>query len=151
MKTNGGFLISRVKQLQGRAFERLLKRSGIDVFNGAQGRILYILYEHAPMTITQISRMTSLAKTTLTSMLERMEDGGLIVRTPDPHNRRQTIVTITDKTRGYWQRYQALSDEMSVLFYKGFSQVEIDLFESQLLRIVDNLTQLEMEGENDHG
>lgn len=40
-KTNGGFLISQIKQIQGRVFERLLLEAGIEEFNGAQGRILF--------------------------------------------------------------------------------------------------------------
>lgn len=76
-KTSGGFLISQIKQLQGRVFEKMLKESGVDAFNGAQGRILYVLWEHERLTISEIGRLTSLANT-LTSMLDRMEEGGLL-------------------------------------------------------------------------
>ncbi|WP_252891750.1 MarR family transcriptional regulator [Thermoclostridium stercorarium] len=75
--------MSRIQHLSRRVFEKLLKESGVDIFNGAQGRILYVLWEHGQLTITEISRLTSLAKTTLTSMLDRMEAGGLIERIPD--------------------------------------------------------------------
>ena len=43
--TNGGFLISQVKQVQGRVFDAMLQEAGIEEFNGAQGRILYILWQ----------------------------------------------------------------------------------------------------------
>ena len=42
-KTRGGFIVSQVKQIQGRIFDKLLKEHGIDDFNGPQGRILYVL------------------------------------------------------------------------------------------------------------
>lgn len=42
-KTKGGFLISHIKQIQGRIFEKLLNEADIGEFNGAQGRILYVL------------------------------------------------------------------------------------------------------------
>lgn len=77
-KTSGGFLISQIKQLQGRVFEKMLKESGVDAFNGAQGRILYVLWEHERLTISEIGQLTSLANTSLTSMLDRMEEGGLL-------------------------------------------------------------------------
>lgn len=38
-RTNGGFLISKIKQIQGRVFERMLGENGISEFNGEQGRI----------------------------------------------------------------------------------------------------------------
>jgi len=120
-------------------FEKLLKESGVDVFNGAQGRILYVLWEHGQLTITEIGRLTSLAKTTLTSMLDRMEAGGLIERIPDKRNRRQIFVTATEKAKEYREKYDLISDKMSEIFYDGFTDDEIISFENQLRRIIKNL------------
>ena len=39
MKTNGGFLVTKIKQLRDRIFEKILSEKNIDAFNGAQGRI----------------------------------------------------------------------------------------------------------------
>ncbi len=139
MKTNGGFLISQIKQLQGRVFEKMLKESEVDAFNGAQGRILYVLWEHRSLTISEIGRLTSLAKTTLTSMLDRMEAGGLITRTPDPRNRRQINISITQKASDYREAYDRVSDRMNELFYQGFSEEEVIEFEGKLKRIINNL------------
>jgi len=120
-------------------FEKLLKESGVDVFNGAQGRILYVLWEHGQLTITEIGRLTSLAKTTLTSMLDRMEAGGLIERIPDKRNRRQVFISVTEKAKGYREKYDLISDKMSEIFYDGFTDDEIIGFENQLRRIIKNL------------
>ncbi len=139
MKTYGGFLISQVRQLQGRAFEKMLKNSGIEAFNGAQGRILYVLWEHEKLSITEIGRLTSLAKTTLTSMLDRMEAGGLVERIPDKKNRRQIFVTITEKAKGYKQMYDQVSEGMNTVFYQDFTGEEITEFENMLRRIIKNL------------
>jgi len=131
--------MSQIRHLSGRVGERLLKESGVDVFNGAQGRILYVLWEHERLTITQVGRLTSLAKTTLTSMLDRMEAAGLIERTPDRRNRRQIFVSVTEKAKEYREKYDWISDRMSGIFYGGFTQTEIADFENQLRRIVKNL------------
>ena len=42
MEMNGGFLVTKIKQLGDRIFEKILSEKNIDAFNGAQGRILYI-------------------------------------------------------------------------------------------------------------
>lgn len=144
MKTNGGFLMSQIRHTSGRVFEKLLKGSGIDVFNGAQGRILYVLWQEDRLTISEIAKRTSLAKTTLTSMLDRMEEAGLVRRTPDEKNRRQIFVSITEKTKAYQKTYDAVSDRMSELYYKGFTESEVRQFEDTLRRILNNL---ESEGE----
>ena len=138
-KTYGGFLISQIRHLSGRISEKLLKTSGVDVFNGAQGRILYVLWEHDRLTITEIGRLTSLAKTTLTSMLDRMEANGLIERIPDKKNRRQIFVSVTEKAKEYREKYDWISNKMSKVFYGGFSDAEIVNFENQLRRIIANL------------
>lgn len=139
IKTNGGFLISQIKQLQGRVFEKMLKESEVDAFNGAQGRILYVLWEHEKLTISEIGRMTSLAKTTLTSMLDRMEEGELVKRIPDPNNRRQIFISITDKAKEYKEAYDKVSDQMNTLFYQGFTEDEVLDFENKLKRIIKNM------------
>lgn len=138
-KTDGGFLISQIKQLQARAFEKMLRDSEVDAFNGAQGRILYVLWERGRLTISEIGRLTSLAKTTLTGMLDRMEDAGLLVRTPDPKNRRQIHIELTGQARGYREAYDQVSRKMGERFYQGFTDEEIEGFEQQLRRILRNL------------
>lgn len=136
--------MSQIRHLSGRVFEKLLRESGVEIFNGAQGRILYVLWEHGQLTITEIGRLTSLAKTTLTSMLDRMEAGGLIERIPDKRNRRQIFISVTEKANKYREKYDSISDKMSEIFYDGFTDDEIICFENQLRRIVNNL---EKEGE----
>jgi MarR family transcriptional regulator, organic hydroperoxide resistance regulator len=144
VKTYGGFLISQIKQLQGRVFEKMLKESTVDAFNGAQGRILYVLWEHEKLTISEIGRLTSLAKTTLTSMLDRMEESSLVKRVPDTQNRRQIFISITEKAKEYREAYDRVSEQMKTLFYKGFSETETADFEDKLKRIIENLeSQLE--------
>ena len=139
IKKYGGFLMSQIGRLSGRAWERLLKECGVDAFNGAQGRILYVLWEHEKLTITDIARLTSLAKTTLTSMLDRMEATGLVERKPNKQNRRQIFIEITEKARKYREKYDKISDDMNELFYKGFADEEIANFENKLRRILKNL------------
>jgi len=139
MKTYGGFLMSQIRHLSGRVGETLLKECGVDIFNGAQGRILYVLWEHGTLNITEIGRLTSLAKTTLTSMLDRMEASGLVERIPDKQNRRQIFIEATEKANEYRKKYDWISDKMSEIFYGGFTDDEITAFENQLRRIIQNL------------
>lgn len=139
MKTYGGFYVSRIQKICGRVFERLLKKNKLDAFNGAQGRILYVLWEHDKLSFSEVGKYTSLAKTTLTSMIDRMEESGLVERIPDKEDRRQIYVSITEKARKYQQKYNKVSDEMSAIFYKGFTTDEIQCLDKMLERILNNL------------
>ena len=138
MKTYGGFLMSQIRHLSGRAFDKILRDSGIYEFSGAQGKILYVLWENEGLTITGISRLTSLAKTTLTAMLDKMEEAGLVERVPDKVNRRQVFIRLTEKAEGLRGAYDRVSEQTNEVFYRGFSQEEIVFFEDTLRRIVRN-------------
>lgn len=138
-ETRGGFLISQIKQIQGRVFGRLLTGAGIEEFNGAQGRILYVLWAEDNLPIVELSRRTGLAKTTLTSMLDRMERQGHVKRCYDEEDRRQIRIQLTESAKGLEDRYHEVSQEMSRLFYQGFTDKEIQNFEDDLERVLKNL------------
>lgn len=137
--SSGGFLISQVKQLSDRTFEKILKTKGIDEFNGAQGRILYILWNNNNLSIKQISKFTKLAKTTLTAMLERMELQGLIKRTISKEDKREIIVSLTDKAKELKENYLDVSKQMEKIFYKNFTDKQIENFENTLKKIIESL------------
>jgi DNA-binding MarR family transcriptional regulator len=138
-KKNGGFLISRIKQVSGRIFEKLLAEAGVDAFNGAQGRILYVLWQRDGIPIVELSKKTGLAKTTLTSMLDRMEQAGLINRVYDSGDRRRIRISLSEQARRLSGAYHRISDTMNAIYYAGFTDEEILDFENYLQRILDNL------------
>ena len=139
METKGGFLISRIKQVGTRLFDRMLANSGIDSFNGAQGRILYVLWQNDEISISTLSAQTSLANTTLTAMLDRMENLDLIVRKPDPKDRRNRLIALTEKAKSLQDDYDRISQQMNELYYTDFTESEIVQFESYLQRVLNNL------------
>lgn len=143
MKTDGGFLITQIKQVSGRIFEKELINAGIGEFNGAQGRILYVLWQHDNIPIVELSRKTGLAKTTLTSMLDRMEEVNLVTRVFDQADRRQIRIHLTDKARSLNNEYNKVSEHMNDIYYAGFTENEIILFEQTLQRVLTNLNEKE--------
>lgn len=139
MKTNGGFLISTIKQLGDRIFEKILNEKNVDAFNGAQGRILYVLWQEDGIPIKAISEKCGLAITSLTTMLERMENQELIHRVQAQNDKRKTLLYLTDKARSLKDEYDAVSGQMSRIYYAGFEEEEVQRFECCLDRIRKNL------------
>ncbi len=143
MDTRTGFLISQIKSVSGRLFERILQDCGVEEFNGAQGRILYVLWQADGVPIVELSQKTGLAKNTLTSMLGRMEESGLILREQSEEDRRQTIISLTDKARELEEKYDEVSERANLLFFKGFTPAEIAELESLLSKVLVNLERSE--------
>ena len=139
MKTQAGFLISQIKQIGGRIFEKILAKEQIDAFNGAQGKILYVLWQRDHISIVELSALVGLAKTTLTSMLDRMEENGLIERVLDANDRRKCILVLTERARNLQERYEQVSHEMNDIYFQGFSDEEIKEFEGYLRRVLNNI------------
>ena len=144
-KSYGGFLIGKIKQIQGRIFDKMLSDHGIREFNGAQGRILFVLWQEDDIPIRTLSEKTGLAKTTLTSMLDRLEKTGHIQRAYSQSDRRMVKIRLTKETRDLKEQYNKVSAEMTELFYQGFSDDEIRTFETCLGRILANLTREEQD------
>lgn len=139
MKKQGGFLISKIKTIGGRKFDKILESKNIDAFNGAQGKILYVLWEFGSMTATEISRRTGLAKTTLTTMLSRMCDQQLIAFKESSSDKRSAIISLTPKVNEMKEQYDTVTEEMENIYYNGFTDEEVQQFEGYLRRILSNL------------
>jgi len=140
----GGFLISKIKQISSRIFDKKLKNYGIDL-NTAQGRIIFSLWQKDNVPISELAKKTALGKTTLTSMLERLERSGYIIRKVAIGDKRKTLVSLSEKTKSIESRHEAVSKEMTALFYRGLSEKEIDNFERILKHIQVNLVKYEEE------
>lgn len=140
METKGGFYITQIKQLQDRIFERLLLENGIEI-SGGQGRILFVLWKTDHLTISVISEKTSLAKNTVSVVIDGMVNKGIVERNVNPKNRRQTIVSLTEYAKSLQTKYEAVSQQMNALFYEGFSEEEQKQFEQYLARILETLSE----------
>jgi DNA-binding MarR family transcriptional regulator len=134
----GGLLVAKIHLLAGRIFDRMLRRNGLDI-NPGQGRILFPLWQHGPMSMRELARKASLGPSTLTSMLDRLERAGHVARQRSSRDRRKIIVTLVVTDRTILEVWERVSEEMTVLFYRGFAPAGIDRFERDLRRILDNL------------
>ena len=139
MKYNGGFLMSRIKQIHGRILNNLISNREIMAFNAEQGRILHVLWENDNISIKELSARTGLAINTLTTMLERMQGKNLREKRTDEKDKRKTIIILTDYAKSLKKEYDVISEEIISVFYKNFSHNEIMEFEEYLKRILDNL------------
>ena len=140
----GGFLMAKIRQVGGRIFSKMLKDSGIEI-NPAQGRIMFALWQQDGISINELAKRTQLGKSTLTSMLDRLEKEGFLKRVPSREDRRKILLKRTKKDRAMEAKYVEVSQQMTKLYYKGFSKSEIDRFENDLTRILNNLTDFEAE------
>jgi len=143
-QSQGGFLMAKIRQVGGRIAERILREYKIEI-TSAQGRIMFALWQQDGISINELAKKTQLGKSTLTSMLDRLEKMGYIKRQRSRKDRRKILIRRTEKDKALEGKYVEVSQEMTKLFYKGFSKSEIKRFENDLARILNNLTDFEVE------
>ena len=135
----GGFLITKIHQITNRIFNQMLKDYGIEELNSGQGRILFALWQEDNIPIRALSIKTQLTKSSLTTMLDRLESAGYLKRERDENDRRQFIVKLSEKSKNLQMKYVDVSKKMTELFYGTLTEEEIDEFETYLRRILNNL------------
>lgn len=144
-----GMLMAKVHQTSGRIFQRLLKAEGLEELNPAQGRLVFVLWQEDGLTMGQLAERTGLERSTLTSMVDRLEKSGQVERREDPQDRRKFRLYTTPASRQLHGRYEAVSQKMNSLFHAPLQESEADQLEELLIRLEIhlNLTEQRIKGE----
>ncbi len=140
LKRESFFTISRIHQISDRLLSRLLHHSKTP-FTSAQGRILYALWETDQINIHKLGQLTSLRKSTLTTMVDRLEKLNLVERKKTTTDRREILICLKTGAKSYQKNFQSDANELHSIIYKGLSEKEVDTFEKTLSTILKNLQQ----------
>lgn len=125
------------------AMERQLKAIGMDV---PRWRVLMILAEHEPTSISNLSESSVVKLATMTRIVQRMEADGLVVTGTSESDGRVTEVEMTAKGRialGH------VREKGSLVFRRAFADVppaDADALIVQLRRLFANLDRIEPPG-----
>lgn len=139
MNNKGGFLINKVNFLSGRIFNKLMKEhKNLDI-NHAQGKILFVISRYKELSINDLCKELSLSKSTLTSMLDRLEDKGYILKRSSEKDKRITLISNTKKADESIDIFNDVITKMNAKFYDGFEEEDIKRFENYLEKIYFNL------------
>ena len=101
---------------------------------------MHALWQKDCQSQTELSEQTGLTLNTLTKMIDRMISMNLVERYSYEKDKRKKMIRLMGYAKGLQDEYNAISKEIIEIFYSGFSDLEIDEFETYLERIVANLT-----------
>ncbi|OXS58789.1 hypothetical protein B1A99_12515 [Cohnella sp. CIP 111063] len=119
-----------------------MKHHQIHDINPAQGRILFALWQNDDIPIQELAKRTSLGKSTLTRMLDKLEQTGHLQRVYPNDDRRKVLIRLTEQNKRMKLKYEEVSEEMTQVYYEGFEEHEIEAY---LDRIFRNLAKRENE------
>ncbi len=98
-----------------------------------------MLSKKGEMSINDLSKELALSKQSLTSMLDRLYTGGYISKRISEVDKRIILISLREKSNLEVEYYENIVSKMGDIYYKNFSQEEINEFENYLKRIYKNL------------
>ncbi|MFX1363648.1 MAG: MarR family winged helix-turn-helix transcriptional regulator [Promethearchaeota archaeon] len=141
----GGFLITKIRQLSQRIFDKLLKDYNMNEISAAQGRVMFPLWQKDNISFQELKKKALLSKATLSYMLDKLEEAGHIKRIRSEEDKRTINIKLTKKDKALQEKFLQVSYKMNEIFYKDFSEKEINEFEGYLRRLLDSLIQISKE------
>ncbi len=128
-----GYTICRVaRKIHYRVDERF-KPYGLTV---EQWVALKTIDEHAPLIQKELALLIEKNPNTVKSLVEHLEKKGFIARTVDEADRRNLILTITDKGRALIPPLSEMDRDINENFFSHFSPEEMKSFQ-RFLKMVE--------------
>ena len=126
-KMLGGYQALQIRLLNGRIFQKLLSKEPEAQYRSEQGKILTVLWqkEDGRATATDIALASGLANNTLTSMIKKLVDQGLVTIEQSDQDKRKKFVVLTELGWEQKEIGDRVSKELGEIFYQGFSNQEI--------------------------
>ncbi len=117
-----------------RAYKPILDRVGLTY---PQYLVMLVLWERGSLAVKTIGEKLDLDSGTLSPLLKRLEQAGLIDRARDPRDERQVIVSLTEKGAGMQCQVDAIMGAIGQA--TGCAMSEIADLRGQLQRLKANL------------
>ena len=134
-----GFILNDVARLLRTYADYKAAQFGI---TRAQWAVLVRLERSEGLNQTELADMLDLQPITLTRLLDKLSDSGLIERRPDPGDRRAKRLFLTPAARPLLKRLAELGEETMTSTLAGIDPESIEKMVSQLALVKENLRRL---------
>lgn len=102
-----------------------------------QTKIISILYHHDGLTSTELAKMLNIEKGGLTTIINQLGQMGLVMRIPDPHDRRKQQLSLSQQGREVMEQVMERYTGSIMQQFKQADQQELDEFMNSLRYVVN--------------
>ena len=131
-----GYQVNHLARLMAQALRRRIEPLGVVPGQFAQ---LLALYESDGVTQAELCAEVGIEQPTMARTLTRMERDGLIVREPDPDDRRRSLIRLTDRARELEGALVEQARAVNAVAVDGLGEREAAAFLATLAKVIDNL------------
>mgnify|MGYP003597036236 CR=1 FL=1 len=133
------YFMSKIKYKMLHFIEMKLKENNLEDLIPSHGNILTALYENdEKLTMKQIAEIIGKDKSTITPLVNKLVDLGYIKKEKKELDKRVTYIILTERGKEIETKFNAISKEVSMTAYKGFSAEEKEIFLDLLKRLNKN-------------
>jgi MarR family transcriptional regulator, organic hydroperoxide resistance regulator len=132
-----GYRLKLLSQLAARRFQDQLEPFGLTPFHWV---VLCCLWREDGLATSQIGCKLQQVGGTLTGVIDRMEERGLIVRQRDPQDRRIVRVWLTEEGKQFQKILPPLALELREQLMLGMTDPERDRLSALIDRAITNLS-----------
>ena len=118
-----------------KAFDRRAVGLGV---TRAQWKVLFKLTRYPGMRQIDLADMLDIEPITLSRIIDRLEQSGLVERVADPTDRRAWRLHVTVKAQPLVEKLRALAAEMTANAFAGIDPKDIEITRQVLARVREN-------------
>jgi MarR family transcriptional regulator, organic hydroperoxide resistance regulator len=138
MEYQVGFLLSRATWAMNNAVNRLLRENGHADISVAYFAVLHALWENDRMSITDLGEKAQLEKSTMTSLIDRMEGAGLVRREDHPTDRRAYQICLTTRGKELEQNLDEVVSRVYKHLTRGIAEEDLQKSIKVCKRLIQN-------------
>jgi DNA-binding MarR family transcriptional regulator len=129
------FEISETAHAMRKAFDRRAVGLGV---TRAQWKVLFRLTRQPGLRQIELADMLDIEPITLSRIIDRLEEAGVVERMADPADRRAWRLHVTTKAQPLVEKLRAVADEMISEVFAGIDPKEIEIARQVLARAREN-------------
>ena len=133
-----GFLLSRATWAMNNAVNRMLRENGLPDISVAYFADLQALWETDGLSISDLGERVQLEKSTMTSLIDRMEAADLVRRDDHPTDRRAYRICITSRGRDLEEKLDQVVTEAYNRLTRGVPEKDLQAAIEVLKGILNN-------------
>ncbi len=114
-----------------------LEKVGLKDIAPSHGIVMHLLFEAGELNMSELALRARRTKSTLTTLVTKLEKSGYVERLPDPTDSRGVKVRLTDKGKSLKPAFIAISDGLQNLILSKLTEDEAAQLEKLLAKCVD--------------
>ena len=133
-----GFLLSRATWAMNNSVNRMLRENGLPDISVAYFAVLQTLWENDGLSITDLGEKAQLEKSTMTSLIDRMEGAGLVKREEHPTDRRAYKICLTPRGKSLEENLDQVVTRAYRHLTRGISEEDLAAATKVSRRLIEN-------------